>query len=614
MNKQLIPFLWYCLLAFVVNPAHAQGGITSDKYHTNNEIRQILKKFQELNPERVMLHSIAVSPGGEPIMVIEIGSNLKAVPSVFVGANFEGNIPLSAEGAISLAKMLLDSSKYVSSLKWYILPQPNPDAAKGYFSRLKYDRTVNDFPINNDVDDLLNEDGFEDLNGDSMITLMRVKDMAGKFIISKSDPRIMVLADTRKNERGEYKIYSEGTDNDLDGEYNEDGEGGINIGIAFPHLFPKNKKEAGLWPGQTPEVYGIMKFIYDRPDIAMVYTLGSTNFCLYPPKGGRKGDANPESIKIPHRSATLLGADPSRSYSMDEVIELLKQVLPAHIEITPALVSGYFGLGGAVNPLEDDLKFYTSLSDDYKKYLKSKGFSLETLETSDGKDGSFEFWAYYQLGLPSFSLNLFSIPKIKEEKKIEKGAESPDKTEKVNSTGISDREKALLAYSEKVEGGKGFVKWQKYTHPTLGEVEIGGFVPYLETTPIAVKIDSLLKIQLPWLLYLSKKLPEICVADEKITEMGAGVYRLDLYIENKGFLPYPIAIGERNKQPAPVIVVLNGSVELLEGLKRTPLGRIGGNQVKKLTWIIKTDKKPTLSVKLESTVFGNKEKQIKIGG
>jgi len=101
---------------------------------------------------------------------------------------------------------------------------------------------------------------------------------------------------------------------------------------------------------------------------------------------------------------------------------------------------------------------------------------------------------------------------------------------------------------------------------------------------------------------------------EKITEQGAGVYKLEIYIENKGYLPYPIAIGQRNSQPAPVVVILEGDMELLEGIKRTPLGSIGGNQVKKLTWLIKADKKPTISAKIESTVFGTQVKQIKIGG
>lgn len=669
MVKKLFNYLWLWLLVISVNQLSAQSENSFDKYHTNNEVQQMLMKMEQNNTTTTKLHKIATSPGGEPITILEIGKNQKDVPAIFVGANFEGNIPLSAEGALYLAQLFLKSDES-EKVKWYIMPTPNPDAAKAYFANVKYNRTVNNFMVNNDMDELVNEDGSEDLNGDGFITQMRVIDPEGTYIISKNDNRIMDPADSKKGERGIYKIYTEGIDNDLDGTYNEDGEGGINIGISFPHLFPNTKKEAGLFPGQTPEVYSTLRFIYDRPEIAMVYTLGSSNFCLVPPKGGRKGGANLESIKIPSRYARMFNVDASKTYKMDEVVEMMKARVPEGMEVTPSMVAGFLGLGAAVNPLDDDLKFYTSFSKDYTKYLKEKNFSTENLTSEPAKDGSFELWAYYHLGVPSFSMNLFTVPKVKEEKKKEEGIPTLEEVEKMsndefgslneekltaflkannaperfNATRIvemmksgrfspkqlvemiknipktedegelSEKDKALLAYSEKEFEGKGFVNWQKYNHPTLGEVEIGGYIPYLGSTPKSELIDSLCKVQLPWLLQLSKKLPDFGIAGEKVTDLGAGVYKLEVFIENKGYLPYPIAMGERNSQPAPVVVILDGEIEFLEGTPRKPLGSIGGNQVKKLTWVLKCEKKASVSVKIESVVFGTEVKQIKIGG
>jgi len=669
MVKKLFHFMTLGLLILSVSQVTAQSGPSFDKYHTNSEVQQMLAKLQSGNPSAIKIHDIASSPGGEPVQVLEIGANLKNVPAIFVGANFEGNVPLSTEGALYFAKMVLDSAQYTKNLKWYILPNPNPDAAKGYFAKAKYERVVNDFAINNDADEATNEDGFDDLNGDGFITQMRLKDPEGKMISSKADPRIMVAADASKGERGEYKMYFEGIDNDGDGQYNEDGEGGINVGIGFPHLFPRDKKEAGLWSGQTPEVYNLMRFIYDRPEIVMVYTLGSSDFCAAPPKGGRKGGANLQSIKIPARYARMFDIDPNQTFTMDEVIEMVKSRVPAGMEVTPSMVAGMLGLGAAVNPLEDDLKFYTKFSEDYKKYLESKKFNTERLSAPGDKDGSFELWACYHLGVPSFSMNLFTVPKVKEEKKengetvsledVEKmsaeeftalGEEKIDTFLKANNAPdrftasgvlemmksgrftpkqmaamlksapkkekdgeLSEKDKALLAYTDKALEGKGFIPWQKYNHPKLGEVEIGGYIPYLESTPKPEMIDSLLGTQLPWLLQLTTKLPQIGIASEKITVMGGNVYKVELYIENKGYLPYPIAMGQRNNQPAPVIVVLDGEMQILEGIKRTPLGAINGNSVKKLTWIVQTDKK-IINAKIESAVFGPAEKQIKIGG
>ncbi len=668
MVKKLHLFMLTAIMLMAFTRLTAQSEPVGGKYHTNAEVQKIMANLQQKSGN-AKIHTVATSPGGEPVTILEIGANLKNVPAIFVGANFEGNVPLSTEGALYLAAMLLDSAQYTKNLKWYILANPNPDAAKGYFAKTKYERAVNDFVMNNDVDEATNEDGFDDLNGDGFITQMRVKDPEGKMIESKSDARILVAADASKGERGEYKMYVEGIDNDNDGQYNEDGEGGINVGIGFPHLFPREKKEAGLWPGQTPEVYSLMRFIFDRPEIAMVYTFGSSDFCIAAPKGGRKGGANLQNIKVPARYARMLDIDPNQSFSMDELMELLKKNMPAGMEVTPSMVAGMLGLGAAVNPLDEDLKFYTKFAEEYKKYLEGKKFSTERLEAPGDKDGSFELWAYYHLGVPSFSMNLFTVNKVKEEKK--EGAETvkledvekmttdefvalgedkitaflkannaPDRftasgviemmksgrfspkqmagmmknaPKKEKEGELGEKDKALLAYADKTLEGKGFAAWQKFNHPTLGEVEIGGYVPYLESTPKPEMIDSLLSTQVPWLLQLTKKMPQIGIASEKITNMGGNVYKVELYIENKGYLPYPIAMGQRNNEPAPVIVILDGEMQLLEGIKRTPLGGIGGNSVKKLTWLIQTDKKE-IKVKIESAVFGPAEKQIKIGG
>jgi len=669
MVKKLQLFMLTATLFMAGTRLTAQSEPAGGKYHTNAEVQQMMAKLQQKSGN-AKIHTVTASPGGETVTILEIGSNLKDVPAIFVGANFEGNLPLSTEGALYLAQILIDSAQYTKNLKWYILPNPNPDAAKGFTDKVKYGRTVNNFEINNDADEAVNEDGFDDLNGDGFITQMRVKDLEGTMIVSKNDARIMVAADASKGEKGEYKMYAEGIDNDNDGQYNEDGEGGINVGIGFPHLFPREKNEAGLWAGQTPEVFSLMKFIYDRPEIAMAFTLGSSDFCIAPPKGGRKGGANLQSIKIPARYARMFDIDPNQSFTMDEVIEMVKTRVPAGMEVTPSMVAGMLGLGAAVNPLDEDLKFYTKLSEEYKKYLEAKKFNTERLEAPGDKDGSFELWAYYHLGIPSFSMNLFTVPKVKEEKKAAEGVVSLDEVEKMSTDEfvalgeekigaflkannapaqftasgliemmksgrftpkqmagmmkngpkkekegeLGEKDKALLAYSDKTLEGKGFAAWQKFNHPTLGEVEIGGYVPYLETTPKPEKIDSLLQVQLPWLLKLSTKLPQISIAGEKITDLGGNVYKLEIYIENKGYLPYPTAMGQRNSQPAPVVVVLEGEIQLMEGIKRTPLGAIGGNQVKKLTWIIQAEKKPELTVKIESAVFGKFEKQIKIGG
>ncbi|WP_297086108.1 M14 family metallopeptidase [uncultured Draconibacterium sp.] len=611
MVKRLL-FLCLCYAFGLTNAIlHAQSDTGFDKYHSNREIQQILNNFPSATTK---LHRVAESPGGKPITILEIGANLTDVPAIFVGANFEGNVPLASEGALYLAKMLLDSTKYTNKLKWYVMPQPNPDAAEAYFSALKTGSCLNSFNVNNDADELSGEDGPDDLNGDGMITQMRVKSLEGDYQVSKYDVRLLEKANSKKGERGIYKVYTEGFDNDKDGKYNEDGPGGINVGIAFPHLFPYEDKNAGLFAGQTPEVYGIMRFIYDRPEISMVYTLGTSNFCLVPPKGGRKGDANLDKIKIPSRYARRLNADATKTYTMKEAIALFEAIVPAGTEVTPSMVAGYLNLGAVVNPLDEDLVFYKKYAEDYKNYLKTNNFSTETLEPEAAKDGSFELWAYYHLGLPSFSMRLFAIPTAPADDDTETDEKTAKKAKQEAKDELNKKDKALLAYIDKELDGKGFVPWTKVEHPDFENVEVGGYVPYLETTPKPVAIDSLLKTQLPWLLRLSQQLPTFKFENEKITAMGGGIYKIELFVANNGALAHPIAMGQRNSQPAPLVLTLDGEIDFLEGKKRTPVGAIGANQVKKYTWLIKSNKSKKLSVTLESATFTDVVKQIKIGG
>ena len=129
MVKKLLHYLLIAYLIFSVGPLAAQQGFSFDKYHSSKEIQQFLIKLKQNNPSSTEVHTIATSPGEEPITVLEIGTKLEDAPAIFVGANFEGNVPLSTEGALYFAQMLLDSATYRENIKWYIMPLPNPDAA-----------------------------------------------------------------------------------------------------------------------------------------------------------------------------------------------------------------------------------------------------------------------------------------------------------------------------------------------------------------------------------------------------------------------------------------------------------------------------------------------------
>ena len=665
---------WVALLfALAALASGLSAAATFDRYHTPAELGAALQEYALANAAVAKVHKLAQSPGGRDVLMIEIGPEAgkaeKTLPAVFVGANFEGTVPLSGEAALYLVKQLIDKPDVRKTLTWYVVPCPNPDAAARYFGKPLVADPRNARPYNDDMDDAVDEDGPDDLDGNGVINMMRVKDPAGEWLPVPGDPRLMKKADWSKGEKGIYKLYTEGIDNDGDGGYNEDGPGGVNIGIQFPHLFHPFAPESGPWPGSEPESFAVMKFVNDHHEIGLTFVFGSTNFCLNPPRGGRKGDADLNQIKIPENMAGFIGADPAKTYTLAEIMDMVKPLVPEGMQVTESMIASFLGLGAVVNPLPEDLKFYKELSDKYKEFLKKAKLDDKRLEPAPDKDGSFELYSYYQLGLPSFSLDFWTLPEVKEEKK--EADITPDKLEKMTNDefialgeekvdaflkaagappqfkakqlleglkagqmttkqmaemirqmpkppseeGSDPKEKALLAYSDKELGGKGFVNWKPFKHPQLGDVEIGGAVPFTDTTPPAAKIEPLLKGQVPWAFEIAARMARVKIGKTEVKSLGGGVYAVEVWVENSGYLPYPTAMGRRNNRIIPAIVTLEGKdFTIVEGKKRSLVAAIDGNSAQAVRWLVHAEKPVKVEVKASTRIAWSDSKTLDLGG
>jgi len=673
MKKKIIMAM-FLVLMFTFFITATPVDLKFDKYHSPNEIEQTLKSWAQANPQIAVIHSLAESPGNHPVSLIEIGPEItkaeKTLPAVFVAANMDGTIPLSSEAALYLIKLVLDKQDIRKDKTWYILPLGNPDAAAHYFQKPLIQDARNNRPVNDDKDDAVDEDGPDDLNQDGIISTMRVKDPQGEWMPIPGELRLMKKADPVKGETGIYKLYTEGIDNDQDGQYNEDGHGGVNIGINFPHLFKFHTEDGGLWAGSEEESFHLIKFVNDHREIALVFTFGASNFCLNPPRGGRKGEADLTRIKIPERFASFMNADPDKTYTLDEIMDMVKDLVPSGMEVTESMIASFLGLGAVVNPLPEDLKFYKELSEKYKEFLKENKLDAKRLDPDQDKDGSFELWAYYHLGLPSFALDFWTLPEAKDEKEKEpeitpeklenmtneefialgedkineflKSAGAPDNfkakmvidavkngmmtTKRMaemmqqmpkppSKEGIDPKDKSLLAFSDKELNGKGFLNWTAFNHPTLGEVEIGGAVPFTDNTPPERMIEDLLKGQVPWVFEISGKLAKIEINSIKVEALGGGLYRLKVWVENTGYIPYPTAMGQRNNRILPVIVTLEGEgFEIIEGKKRTLIQNIPGLKAQEVNWIILCQRPVNIKVNTQTNIAWNDSQTITVGG
>ena len=179
----------------------------------------------------------------------------------------------------------------------YVVPRVNPDGAEPMFAAVRTGRRTNLTPVDADNDGRIDEDGPEDLNKDGVITVMRVKDPTGPYMISPDDPRLMKRADPAKGETGGWAIYWEGRDADRDGFIAEDGPGGVDINRNFMHQYPYFEPDAGRHMASEAETRAVLDFMLKHRNIAAILTFGESDNLVTPPnRRGELAPANPINL------------------------------------------------------------------------------------------------------------------------------------------------------------------------------------------------------------------------------------------------------------------------------------------------------------------------------
>ena len=255
--------------------------ITFDKYHRYDEMTAILKDLARKHKDICRLYSIGKSLQGRDIWLMEITNyrtgEAMAKPAIYCDGNIHAGEVTGAETALHNIYFLLSqygSDKMVTHLvdhfTFYIVPKINPDGSELYLSTpLSLRSSVR--PYDNDGDGKFDEDPPNDLNGDGVISQMRIRDPNGLWVTSPKDPRLMVRR--KEGEPGEWRLLrSEGIDDDGDGRLNEDGPGGLDINRNYPARWQLAYKQrgGGHYPLSEPETRAAVDFIFNHPNIAMI--------------------------------------------------------------------------------------------------------------------------------------------------------------------------------------------------------------------------------------------------------------------------------------------------------------------------------------------------------
>jgi len=547
-------------------------------YHNNKSLAKLLASLAEQNSDLVRVDSIARSTGKCKIWLVEVGKgdeqDRKTRPAMLVVAGIEGNDLVGPSIAVSWIKHLLEQcetdaeiSKLLQTTTVYVVPRLNPDAAEHFFTQPKFETSFSDKPVDNDHDGLMDEDGPEDLNGDGLITWMRIEDPEGEYILDPADDRLLIKADPLKSEVGAWRYLTEGIDNDHDELWNEDGPGGVNFNRNFPYNFEFFASDAGVHQVSETETRALADFIIDHPNIGVVLTYGAADNLLKIPKGSPP----------PPRRKPMTGID------------------------------------------EDDAGYYKAMGELYRKAL---GLDKELEDTSC--PGTFSDWMYFHRGRlslaakpwsPAIAVELSKANEKKTQAEDEKDSESEledekkdnDKSSKDDKDERNEKERQELKWFDE-HAPQAFVKWQAIEHPDFPNqhVEVGGYSPFALTNPPVAMIEQIAAKHADFLTIVAQRLPRIGIRKIETHHLGQSVYEVKIQVENTGFLPTSLAHGQATREIYPTRLVIELDDRFfLSGTRITNLPVLqGSGGMVQVRYIIRSSNRKKIDFKVISMLAG----------
>lgn len=621
------------------------------RYHTYDEMAGALKSAAAAHPDLARLVSIGKTREGRDIWAVEIakqsGPPVDSRPGLLIAATFEGDHLIGGELALYTVDFLLGAYATDAAVKQrldrsvvYVVPRVNPDGAEQMFAPVKALRRTNATPFDADNDGRTDEDGPEDLNKDGFVTVMRVKDPKGPYMVSPDDARLMKRADPAKGESGGWAIYLEGVDNDGDGFYNEDGPGGVDINRNFMHQYPYFTPDAGRYMVSEAETRALLDYVLTHRNIAAMLTFGESDNLIA--AGGRPAAAAGLNLvdfadlaNAPARRVGMmpdLGGAMGRGGGRGGGGMFMPGGAGGRGAQTQAPSAGRAGVQPVTSVNAADLEYFTAIGAKYRELtgLRSTGYMRAPA-------GAFFEYGYFQYGVPSFSTPGWGLPgggrpagpgggSAPSGEAAARPAGAPAGMAGMSAAfgqrgagrggaagagpgggdigeGIDLR---LLQWmdSEKVDG---FVAWTPFKHPALGDVEIGGFKPYLTVNPPAAKIADLGAAHARFVVHLTSLFARVAIARTGVTALGGGLYRVTADVENAGFLPTALAHGVASRSVKPVMVQLGVPPEsIVTGSEKTSFipALAGSGSRQSFEWVITGKPGSAVTLKVVSQKAG----------
>ena len=449
--RKSVPVLALTALAL----AGGAGAQDAAKYLTYGEMTAWLKGLAGANKAFVKLESIGQTLEKRDLWAVEIANPGGRVPpaerpGLLIAANFEGDHLYGSALAMFVADYLVKNAakpevkKALEAAVVYVLPRVNPDGAEAMWAPAKWGRRTNAKPFDDDNDARTDEDGPDDLNGDGVITVIRVPDPNGAYLVDPDDKRLMRKADPKKGEKGAFSLYGEGLDNDGDGFINEDPPGGVNINRNFMHEYPYYKPEAGRYMVSEAETKAVLAWVLKHRNIAAILTFGESDNLISPPSASGQLAAARGLDLVAFAEASAVGASRTGMFAgglaalfgrggrgggemviSEEMIQMIMASGGGEFIFGGRGAGGGAGgqrggtatttqpAGRAAMPARAAATTFNAADLDYFRMISQKYNELAGIRTAPlvvKAEGAFFQYGYFQFGVPSFSSPGWGLP------------------------------------------------------------------------------------------------------------------------------------------------------------------------------------------------------------
>ena len=504
---------------------------------------QALRQLPNSTDGKVTLSSIGTSRAGRAIHALRVTKEPRRkvpVPSVLIVAGLDGWHRSGSLVAAGIAERFaketraaIDARTVLDALDLWVIPVANPDAWAAGATRPQESAGRVGAGIDDDRDGRIDEDAPRDINGDGVISMMRRLDCPSDAPAT----RVADPADPRLDRAPEGAKGELAAFSLLVEGLDQDGDGSVGEdavgGITVDANFPH------LW----------REFAED-----------SGRFPLEAPEA----KALAEFI----RAHPGLGA----VYVLGRQDSLARTPNHERRDVTgrtPVFIDG------------EDKGLYERIG---TLYRESTG--IERARDA-AHEGSFAAWCYAHRGLPTFCSQLWQRPDA---------SAPPD--EKKDAPKPSDEDAAAwLAWSDRDQGGRGFLPWKPFDHPTLGKVEIGGWVPGFRTEPPASMIPELIPKHADFVASLADASARVRVERVKAREIAPGVTEITVDLVNDGRMPMTTAMARINDAVPPLRLRAKVGIDaLLSGEIERRVDRLDPGSRASATWTVRRAPKTHIEI------------------